>query len=111
MLSGSATPRPELGSWGEQVAGWFLMHHGLEVTGTNVIVDGGEIDILARDHEDKVAVEVRTRRGDLDDVIAVDRSKLGRMRRNARAARANRVDLVVVIVTDAGIRLQWSPDL
>lgn len=99
------------GQWGELVACWFLEGRGIQIVATNVRVGRGEIDIVARDGCDIVAVEVRSRRGDLGEVTAVDMSKLAQMNRNARAVSASRVDLVVIAAGTNGIQIQWSAAL
>ncbi len=76
----------------------------------NVEVDGGEIDILARDGSVSVVVEVRTTTGDLADPIdAVNHGKRIRVRRLARAVRATRVDFVGVGIGSQGVVVHWVP--
>jgi putative endonuclease len=54
--------RQELGDFGERVAAHRLEALGLQVIARKVRTRGGEIDIVARDGDDVVFVEVRTRR-------------------------------------------------
>ncbi len=76
----------------------------------NLEVDGGEIDILARDGDARVVIEVRTITGDLADPIdAVDHRKRTRVRRLAHAVRATRVDFVGVGLGDGGVVVHWVP--
>ena len=56
------TARQRLGDFGERVAGHRLEASGMRILGRKVRVATGEIDIVARDGEDLVFVEVRTRR-------------------------------------------------
>jgi putative endonuclease len=56
------TPRTRLGDWGEQVAQRFLADKGYRILGTKYRCAHGEIDIIARDGDELVFVEVRTRR-------------------------------------------------
>jgi putative endonuclease len=56
------TARRDLGDFGERLAGHRLEAAGMTIVARNVRTRGGEIDLLARDGEDLVFVEVRTRR-------------------------------------------------
>ena len=56
------TPRARLGEWGEGVASQFLQERGYRITETNYRCRWGEVDIVARDGDELVFVEVRTRR-------------------------------------------------
>lgn len=51
----------ELGAAGEELAARHLISLGWEIVGRNVRMGRGELDIVARDGEDMVIVEVRTR--------------------------------------------------
>ena len=57
------TSRTRLGTWGEGLAGRFLQDKGYIILATNYRTSYGEVDIVARDGEELVFVEVRTRRG------------------------------------------------
>jgi putative endonuclease len=52
-----------LGRWGEDVAARHLTALGYEIVARNWRCEAGEVDIVARDGETWVFVEVRTRRG------------------------------------------------
>jgi putative endonuclease len=52
-----------LGRWGENVAAIHLEAKGYVITDHNWRCAGGEIDLVARDGETVVFVEVKTRRG------------------------------------------------
>ena len=56
------TSRTKLGTWGEGLAGRFLQDKGYRILDTNYRCSYGEVDIVARDGEELVFVEVRTRR-------------------------------------------------
>lgn len=52
-----------VGKRGEEIAVSFLKKQGRKVLDTNVYTRWGEIDIIAKDHNDLVFVEVKTRYG------------------------------------------------
>ncbi|HOU41535.1 MAG TPA: YraN family protein [Promineifilum sp.] len=56
-------PRQRLGSWGEGVAAVRLEAEGYTIVARNWRCAAGEIDLVARDGETLVFVEVKTRRG------------------------------------------------
>ena len=58
-----ASPRTRLGNWGEGVARRFLAGKGYRALAANYRSPWGEVDIVARDGEELVFVEVRSRRG------------------------------------------------
>lgn len=53
----------DLGKAGEQAVSLFLIRKGYSVLERNFRTRWGEIDLIARDKEDLVFVEVKTRRG------------------------------------------------
>ena len=55
------TPRSGLGHRGEEIACRFLGEKGYQILSTNYRCRWGEVDIVARDGEELVFVEVRTR--------------------------------------------------
>jgi putative endonuclease len=80
------TTRQDLGDFGERVAAHHLEANGLAIVARKVRVPGGEIDLVAKDGEDVVCVEVRTRRalpGSAAESITA--AKLARMWRCAFA--------------------------
>ena len=54
----------ELGIWGEKFAADYLLHKGYEILERNWFFDKAEIDIIARQGEQLVIVEVKTRNSD-----------------------------------------------
>lgn len=56
-------PRKSLGATGERLAATFLQQKGLIILARNWRCPLGEIDIVAKDGEIIVVVEVKTRRG------------------------------------------------
>jgi putative endonuclease len=56
--------RKEIGAWGEGVAADWLTEHGCEVIARNIRTPYGEIDILARQGDVTLFVEVKTRTSD-----------------------------------------------
>lgn len=96
-----------VGRYGEQVASVFLESAGFELLERNWRCPTGEVDIVARDGDCLVVVEVKTRRGTscghpLESVTA---AKVARLRRLAAAWLACheghpasvRVDVVAVL--------------
>jgi len=63
MSESQPDPRRRLGQWGEKVAALYLEAQGLLILERNWRCRGGEIDLVARDGEAVVFVEVKTRRG------------------------------------------------
>jgi len=59
------TGNKKTGELGEEVAANFLISHGYRILERNFRCKGGEVDIIARDPEDKslVFIEVKARRG------------------------------------------------
>ena len=55
----------EIGKYGERVAASFVRRHGYRVLTRNCRTERGEIDIVCRDGNVLVFVEVRSRSGDL----------------------------------------------
>ncbi len=62
-MSDRTGARQRLGRWGENVAAVHLEAGGLTIVERNWRRAGGEIDLVARDGETVVFVEVKTRRG------------------------------------------------
>ncbi len=57
-----AQARKKLGEYGEHLAAEYLQNNGYTIVETNWRCPHGEIDIIARDHQSIIFVEVKTRR-------------------------------------------------
>jgi putative endonuclease len=85
--------RQALGREGEARAAFFLEERGYQIVARNVRVDRVEIDLIARDRQTLVFVEVKTRRASplcsqqqhASAAEAVDARKQARLRRGASA--------------------------
>ena len=75
----------------------------------NVVVERGEIDIVAIDSSATVAVEVRAITGDGDPIDAVDPSKRAHVHRLASRSGADRVDYLGVGFRSWGVEVHWVP--
>ena len=106
------TRRQDVGARGEQLAAAFLERRGLRVVDRNVRSPLGELDIVARDGEETVFVEVKTRVGGADVApdAAVSATKLERLARlaerylgeRAEPGAAWRIDVVAVVLDGQG---------
>lgn len=78
----------------------------------NVVVGGGEIDIIASIGHRRVAVEVRSRWGS-DPLDAFGEAKHTQVWSLARQLEppCDRVDLVAVRFGPAGVDVRWVPDI
>lgn len=99
--------RRALGSWGEQLAAEYLVANGCEVLARNWRAGRqGELDLVVRDRDSVVAVEVKTRRGlgygtPFEAITAVKVNRLRRLllewvRHHRPAANALRIDAIAV---------------
>ena len=59
--SSSASKNRELGMKGEEAAARFLMHRGYDILERNWSCPAGEVDIIAKDDDALIFVEVKTR--------------------------------------------------
>jgi len=106
------SPRSKLGAQGERIAGAHLEAHGLVIEARNYRTRFGEIDLIARDGEETVFVEVRTKRsaayGTPEESITL--RKQARLVRTAqqylaqhgRTGSSWRVDLVAITLQSDG---------
>ncbi|MEN8234198.1 MAG: YraN family protein [Actinomycetota bacterium] len=102
--------RSTVGSAGEEIAARFLERRGVIVVDRNVRVGRDEIDLLVRDGQVLVAVEVKTGAGrDSRPWENFDDLKRARVRRAAGALGIHRVDLVAVQVHRGGATVRWLP--
>ena len=107
-----ANPRLRLGNWGERVAKSFLVDKGYRVLETGFRSAWGEVDIVARDGDELVFVEVRTRRGTAlgTPQESVTRAKAGRLIATAQSYMEEkgvtgtdwRIDLVSIVLDSRG---------
>jgi len=74
--------RSELGRWGEKQAARFLKTHGYRILEKNYVSSVGEIDIVARDGDVLVFVEVKTR---TDEELGGPLEAVGRAKRRKLA--------------------------
>lgn len=115
----TTAPHISLGARGEDLAADHLAMAGMELLARNWrIADGamrGELDLLCRDGDDLVVVEVKTRRTDRFGlpIEAVDHRKRARIRKLAAAflresglrVRGIRFDVVGVVIDRDGVRV------
>jgi putative endonuclease len=105
--------RQGLGRRGEELAARHLQALGLTVVERNVRLPGGEIDLVARDGDELVFVEVKTRIGDASMApdVAVTAAKLDRLEQLSEAYVARldtpnsvpwRVDVIAVVLARNG---------
>jgi len=104
-------PRP-LGRQGEDLAARFLLRERYTILGRNVHIGRYEVDIVARDGDTTVFVEVKTRRSDVfaapdQNVDARKRRKLITAARRYAAMEDNpemyyRFDIVSVLIPPEG---------
>jgi putative endonuclease len=105
-----------LGNWGEEQAACYLQQQNLQIIGRHYRQKWGEIDLICRDRETWVFVEVKTRTS-LAEPSAIDSITPRKRQRIIRAAMSYmkwkrlegqvlRFDLVLI---EAG-RIEWIPD-
>ena len=102
------------GSEAEQLAAAFLQQHGLEVVARNYRCRFGEIDLIARDGETLVFVEVRMRTSDrfggaAASITAAKRGKLVRAARHYLAgnSRAPACRFDALLFHGSGREVEW----
>jgi putative endonuclease len=101
--------REELGRHGEALAAAFLRRRGFRILARNLRTATGEVDILARQGDVLVAVEVKTRRDHFAPELTVRPAQLARLERTLsrlaplqrRRPGLLRVDVVAVRATPA----------
>jgi len=107
----NSNKKVELGRMGEEIASWFLEEKGYLIIKRNYMIGHSDIDILARDKEFLVFVEVRTKskndRGMPEDTLT--KKKLRRMKNTAELYIAfnhyeglARMDAVCIILDNFG---------
>lgn len=101
------------GARGESIAAAWLDLAGLEVLGRNVRLAGVEVDLVAREGDTRVVVEVKLR-GRVDfggAALAVDSAKRERLTRAARALQQSgvervRIDVIAIETDSEGFHLR-----
>jgi putative endonuclease len=75
-------PKDALGKYGEELATRYLSKNGMVILERNWRCDLGELDLIARDKDDLVICEVKTRRSTVfgEPIEAVTPRKVRRMR-------------------------------
>lgn len=104
------TWRRLLGNRSERIAAKHLRSHGLRVVARNIEAPGlGEIDILAREGDTLVVVEVRSRRVD-DAQIPLDSVAYSKRQRILAATRwlVRRHNLVGINIRQDIVAIAWS---
>jgi putative endonuclease len=111
-VSGDAESRIALGQRGEDLAEQFLRRAGFKIVARHYSTPVGELDLIARDKDTVVFVEVKTRSDQrlADPHEAVGPTKQRRMTRAARwflrqqrcEDRPCRFDIVSVVVPEGG---------
>ena len=81
----------------------------MRVLGSNVAVDGGEIDLCALDGAARVVVEVRAITGDGDPIDAIGSEKRKHVESLAIRFGAERVDFVGVRLGASTVDVHWLP--
>jgi len=99
-----------VGRFGEAIAQRVLEDHGLKVVARNLVVNNGEIDLLALDGDVIVAVEVRTVTAGDDPIDAIGDAKRSRVQRLAPQLGAQRVDFVGIRLDPDSVVFHWVPD-
>ena len=102
--------RAALGRWGEDLAARELRRRGYRVLERNQRVGRGEVDLVARQGETVVLVEVKTRRtgafGGAREAISTTKARrlvaLGRRYAQATGATDWRIDVVAIDVAPDG---------
>lgn len=116
-----ADDRQAMGVVGERLAEAALSRRGIRIVARRFAVNGGEIDLVARDRDTLVFVEVKCRRDRLwtEPQHAVNAAKQRRMCRAARAfIQARRLEhlparfdiVAVVLPLDSGPEIEHFPD-
>ena len=103
--------RHDIGSLGELLASAFLLERGCLLIERNVIIDGGELDLIVDDAGRVVVVEVKTSSNGDDPIEAVSDTKAVRVRRAADGYRlvVDRIDVITVEIDRRGVTIRWLP--
>jgi len=116
----AASPSQRRGGLGEDIAARHLQEAGLHVLARNLRFPVGELDLICRDGDVLVFVEVRTRRNatQVHPLQTIGRRKQRRLIRAAQAflqehdpgaQLACRFDVVAVLLEGEQPRIEWLP--
>lgn len=109
----------DFGRWGEDLAVDFLQRQGMEILARNWRAGRAEVDILARDKDELVAVEVKTRGTDAfgRPEVFVSRKKIRLLTEavNAYVEQTGwegeiRFDIVAIVREGGKTRVEHIPD-
>lgn len=116
------TPAARLGRQGEEAAYWYLRRKGFTMVGRNYRARGShkEIDLIGWDGDTLVFVEVKARNPEtpVAPEVAVDREKERLLiaaareyrRQTGRLSAPIRFDIVSVLASPGGMKLEHFPD-
>jgi len=107
--------RRTIGRLAEDLAVDLLSRNGARIVARNLVVKGGEVDVIAEIDHTRVVVEVRSITGrdgpgtlpSAHPLDAFDEAKARQVRRLASMLGCNRVDLVAVRFHRGGVDLHW----
>ncbi len=109
----------ELGKKGEEIAMEFLRNKGFEILQHNWTYGKDEIDIIARDNEFLVMVEVKTRSsvhfGEPETFVSLKKQKFIIRAANEYILKTNfmgetRFDIIGIVITPEGHDIRHIPD-
>jgi putative endonuclease len=109
----------ELGKKGEDIAAQYLTEKGYKILEKNWRFSHNEIDLIAKDGEELVVVEVKTRQSNalIEPEMAVTRDKQRHIIRSAnayvRSKRMNvniRFDIISILIADEKPVINHIPD-
>ena len=90
----------QTGKLGEEIAREFLEKKGYKIIEQNYKTKYGEIDLVCQKGKELVAVEVRTKKGDMfgSPEESLTKKKLHKIWFNAQARGASRIDAVCIVL-------------
>ena len=109
----------ELGRKGEDLATEYLLKQGFTILERNWTYENAELDIIARDEDILVFVEVKTRTGNAygDPEDAVDKRKISKILEAAEAYVEEknldneiRFDIIAIVIKGGRYELEHIPD-
>lgn len=109
-----ATANLSTGRTGEDIAASFLQRRGGVVLARNLRVGRDEIDLLVLLDGERIAVEVKTvRNPDAHPEDNFDAAKERKVRRAARNLTPPvwRIDLIAIVLSEAGAAVRWLPEV